>query len=93
MEFAENAFGAALTGPVAATMAASGDGFDFEVFLQGVVMASAARDALDEDWFRNPRAPEWFEEHVGSQFGPHPRLVDAPGTVRMLARLLGDHYA
>jgi hypothetical protein len=93
LEFAENAFGAALTGPVAATMAASGDGFDFEVFLQGVVMASAARDALDEDWFRNPRAPEWFEEHVGSQFGPHPRLVDAPGTARLLARLLGDHYA
>jgi len=76
-----------------AALTARGDGFDFEVFLQGVVLATRARDALDEDWFRNPRAPEWFDEHLGALLGAYPRLADAPGAVRLLARLLGEHYA
>jgi hypothetical protein len=92
-ELAAHSFEGALTEPVAALLTARGDGFDFEVFLQGVRVASAARDALDEDWFRNPRAPEWFAEHLGSSIGPYPKLADAPGTVRLLARLLGDVYA
>ena len=92
-ELGAHLFEGALTEPVAALLMARGDGFDFEVFLQGVSLASAARDALDEDWFRNPRAPEWFSEHLGSAIGPYPKLADAPGAVRLLARLLGDVYA
>lgn len=93
LEFAESSFGGALDPRVAAALTARGDGFDLEVFLQGVVLAARAREALDEDWFRNPRAPEWFDEHLGALLGAYPRLDDAPGAVRVLARLLGDHYA
>jgi hypothetical protein len=93
LEFVEASFGGAIDPRVAAALTARGDGFELEVLLQGVILASRARDCLDEDWFRNPRAPEWFDEHLAALVGPYPRLADAPGAVRTFARLLGDHYA
>jgi hypothetical protein len=93
LEYAEASLRGFVDPRASAALTARGDGFDFEVFLQGVVLATRARDALDEDWFRNPRAPEWFDEHLGALLGAYPRLADAPGAVRLLARLLGEHYA
>ena len=93
LEFVEASLRGFVDPRAGAALTARGDGFDFEVLLQGVELASRAREALDDDWFRNPRAPEWFDEHLGALTGPYPRLADAPGAVRLLARLLGDHYA
>jgi hypothetical protein len=93
LEFAEASLRGFVDPRAAAALTARGDGFDFEVLLQGVVLASRAREALDDDWFRNPRAPEWFDEHLGALLGPYPRLANAPDAVRLLARLLGEHYA
>lgn len=92
-ELAEARFLGHLEAPVASAITAPGDGFALEVLLHGVNFATAARDALDEDWFRNPRAGAWLEEHLGALVGPYPRLVDAAAVPRKLRRLLGEHYA
>ncbi len=92
-ELVEALFLGHLEAPVAAALTAPGDGFAFEVLLHGVNLATAARDALDEDWFRNPRAGAWLEEHLGALMGPYPKLAGAEQVPRKLRRLLGEHYA
>ncbi len=89
-DLAEAFFAGVLSAEVAAQLAAPGDGFEFEVLLQGAQLAADAREALDDDWFRNPRAPDWFAERLGSHIGPYPNLIDAPGAAGALARLLGE---
>ena len=92
-ELVEARFLGRLEAPVAAALTASGDGFAFEVLLHGVNLATAARDALDDDWFRNPRVGAWLEEHFGAHVGPYAKLTDAAAVPRKLRRLLGEHYA
>ena len=92
-ELVEARFLGRLEAPVAAALTAPGDGFAFEVLLHGVNLATAARDALDDDWFRNPRAGAWLEEHLGAHVGPYAKLTDAAAVPRKLRRLLGEHYA
>ncbi len=92
-ELVEMLFLGHLSAPVAAAVTSPADGFDFEVLLHGVNLATAAREALDEDWFRNPRAGDWLEEHLGAIVGPYSRLTNAASVPRKLRRLLGEHYA
>lgn len=92
-ELVEALFYGHLEAPVASALTAPGDGFAFEVLLHGVNLATSLRDALDDDWFRNPRAGTWLEEHVGAHVGPYGTLADASAVPRKLRRLLGEHYA